>query len=373
MSAIRVLKGGLVFDGTDILDDHAVVIGPDHVVGVIPARDAPHGEVVFLNGDILCPPFVDLQVNGGGGVLFNDAPTEAGLATIAAAHRAAGTQTILPTLITDTPEVTRAAIEAVATTAVAGIAGLHLEGPHLSPDKAGAHDRGLIRPMGPDDLDMYLDAARRVPRLLITLAPEAVAPQDIATLARAGVTVSLGHSAADYSAAMAAFDAGASMATHLFNAMGPVHHRDPGLPGAALSRADVTVGVIADGLHVHPAMLGAARRAKIGADTLFLVTDAMAPFGTGATTFSLMGRSVRVHGPRLTLEDGTLAGANADMLGAIRVLVEDAATPLRHALTMATRAPALAADLPAPAGQIAGGGPLPLRLARDLSALKALA
>ena len=370
---MRVFTGGHIFDGTALREGLALVADHDRTLRIVPEGEPSEGEVIPLEGDILCPAFVDLQVNGGGGVLFNDAPTQSGLATIARAHRQAGTGTILPTLITDTPQKVRAAIDAVATTEVPGIAGLHLEGPHLAPAKAGAHDPALIRPIEPEDMSLYLDAARRLPRLLITLAPEAATPNDIATLAKAGVTVSLGHSAPTYEDALAAFNAGATMSTHLFNAMGPMNHRDPGLAGATLEAGSrVSVGVIADGLHVHPAMIGLTFRAKKGPRTLFIVSDAMAPFGTEVTTFQLNGRAVTVDGRRLSLADGTLAGANTDMLSALRLAVNKAGIPLVAALRMVTRAPALAARLPAPVGQLVAGGPLPLRIANDLSALRPL-
>lgn len=373
MNGVRmVLTGGRVFDGKALCDGLCVVVEGACIADILPADAAPAGEICPLDGDILCPMFVDLQVNGGGGVLLNDAPNEAGLAAIASAHRAAGTGTLLPTLITDTPQVTRAAIDAVAQTQVPGIVGLHLEGPHIAPAKAGAHDPALIRPLGDADLALYLDAARRLPRLVITLAPEAATPEAVTTLTKAGVIVSLGHSAADFDTADAYFAAGATMATHLFNAMGPLHHRDPGLAGAALATPGVAAGLIGDGQHVHPAMVGAAVRAKSGASGLFLVTDAMAPFGTDMAAFELNGRTVAVDGARLTLADGTLAGANTDMLGLIRCCVADAGVPLDTALAMATSAAADAARLARPAGHLSKGGPTPLRLAGDLSALKPL-
>ena len=366
-----VFENGRVFNGTALRDGLSVAVDGDKVVGIGPSEDF-ESERIDVGGDILCPKFVDLQVNGGGGVLFNDDPSEQGLARIAEAHRRAGTGAFLPTLITDTPEVTRRAIQAVANTKVPGVAGIHLEGPHLAKDKAGAHDPTLIRPLTSDDIALYLDAARHLRRLLITLAPETVPPDDIGVLANAGIVVSLGHSAAGLDTARAAFDAGATMATHLFNAMPPLHHREPGLVGAVLDSSGVAAGLIADGLHVHPAVLGAAFRAKVHHRNLFVVTDAMAPFGTDLATFELKERTVSVDGPRLALEDGTLAGANTDMLGALRILVGKAGIPLVMALRMLTRAPAIAARLPSPIGQLKPGSPPPLRIAGDLSSLKPL-
>lgn len=366
-----ILKGGRVFDGHTMHKGWAVCLAGDRIKHLGPEGTMPTGtHEIDLAGDILCPMFVDLQVNGGGGAMLNDAPTEDGLAAIAQAHRSAGTGFFLPTLITDSPDVTDAAVEAVASTSVAGVAGLHLEGPHIAAAKKGAHPAEHIRPLDDKGVEKLITSARRLPRLVVTLAPEAAPLGAITALANKGVVVSIGHSAATYEAAMAAFGSGATMATHLFNAMGPIHHRDPGLAGAALACPDVSAGLIADGVHVHPALLGQAIRGKAGSERMFLVTDAMAPFGTDDTTFTLSGRTVLRDGIRLSLADGTLAGANASLLEGIRLLVGEAQIPLETALGMATGAPARAARLPQPAGTLAIGGQAPLRIAGDLSAIR---
>ena len=333
---------GRVFDGERLLENCQLTtqgrviaaMGPD-----LPRR----GEVVDLGGDILAPGYVDLQVNGGGGVLLNDAPSVETLRRIAGAHRALGTRALLPTLITDRPEVTRAAI-AAAVQAVAegvpGIAGLHLEGPHLSLARKGAHDPALIRAMTDDDLALLLDAARALPVLNVTVAPENVTEAQVAALAQAGVLVSLGHSDCDFETACRYVDAGARGVTHLFNAMSGLGHRAPGLVGAALARGEVHAGLIADGVHVHPAAMGAAWRAKRGPGRIFLVSDAMAVAGTDLDRFTLNGREITRRDGVLTLEDGTLAGADLDLTRAVRVLHEQAGVPLAEALRAATRTPA---------------------------------
>ena len=282
----------------------------------------------------------------------------AGIAAICAAHARLGTLGLLPTLITDTPEVTRAAVEAgvaAAAEGVPGFLGLHLEGPHLDPRRKGAHDPRLIRPMAEADLALLVDAARRLPALMVTVAPESATPQQIAALAGAGAIVSLGHSDAGCEAATAAFAAGARVVTHLFNAMSQLGNREPGLVGAALDAEAVAAGLIADGIHVAPQSLRAALAAKRGEDAIFLVTDAMAVAGTGLDGFELNGRRIVRRDGRLTLEDGTLAGADIDFPGAIRVLVREG-VPLGRALRMATVAPARVLgrdDL----GRLAAGGP----------------
>jgi len=335
---------GAVFDGTTMHPGAALLVGGGRVAGIAAVSEIPADhDVITLGKGILAPGFVDLQVNGGGGVMLNDAPTADTLASIAAAHARLGTTALLPTLITDTPGQTRAAIEAAVSAIAAGvpgIAGLHLEGPHLSVARKGAHDAALIRAMRQDDLDLLLAAAGRLPSLLVTVAPETVTPDQIAALSGAGIVVSLGHSDADYDTCVDAAKAGATCVTHLFNAMSQMGNRQPGLVGAALDLGGLNAGLIADGIHVHAASMGAALRAKQGPGQVFLVTDAMATAGSDITGFSLNGRRIERRDGRLTLADGTLAGADLDMAGAIRVLVREVGVPLQTALRMATSAPA---------------------------------
>ena len=342
---LAVFEGAAIFDGDRLHATSALVVEDGRVVGIVPTDEAPRGERVLLAGGTLAPGFIDLQVNGGGGILLNDAPTLEGIRTICAAHARLGTLGLLPTLITDTAQVTGAAIEAglaAARDRVPGFLGLHLEGPHLDPRRKGAHDPDLIRPMTADDLARLCDAARRLPALLVTVAPEAADPQQIAALAAAGAIVSLGHSDASAAAAAASFAAGARLVTHLFNAMSQLGSREPGLVGAALDAAGVRAGLIADGVHVAPLTMRVALAAKAGADPVFLVTDAMAVAGTDATSFELNGRTIHRRDGRLTLADGTLAGADIDMPGALRVLTRDVGLTLPQALRLATLAPALA-------------------------------
>lgn len=355
---------GILYIGADVFDGAktgpgGLLVEDGRVAALLrPGEPAPGAKVVDLGGGLVAPGFVDLQVNGGGGVMFNDAPDVATLRRMAEAHGRLGSVTILPTLITDRPGATRAAVAAVARAVeegVPGIAGLHLEGPHLSHARKGAHDPALIRPMDGDDLRFLLDAVRRVPRLLLTIAPESVDNQQIYTLSEGGVVVSLGHTDAGFEACRAAIAAGARVATHLFNAMSPLGTREPGLVGAALASGAVSAGVIADGIHVHPATLRTALSAKTGPGGLFLVTDAMAPAGTDIRSFRLNGREIRRENGRLTLTDGTLAGADLDMAGALRVITRDAGLALDRALAMATSVPAHVAGLADRSGTLAPG------------------
>lgn len=357
MTRPTVWIGGPIFDGVRLRDGCALVAVAGIVRAIVPERDRPgDAEVRDLGGAVLCPGFVDLQVNGGGGVMLGDDPTAAGLSRIAAAHRGTGTTAILPTLITDTPDVTRAAIAAVRACRDPAIAGLHLEGPHIAASRKGAHDPSLIRPMAPADLELLTEAARTLPALLVTLAPEAVRPDQVRALASAGAVVSIGHSDAGAAEIRALVDAGARSVTHLFNAMSQMGPREPGLAGAALSDGRLSAGLIADGIHVHPDMIGLAMRAKRGDGAIYLVSDAMAVAGTAQGGFKLGGRPIVRAGGALRLRDGTLAGADLSLADAVRYLVREIGVPPGRALAMATSIPAAVAGLRPHAGHLRPGG-----------------
>lgn len=344
MSATCTYTGGPIFDGQTVLEDHVAMFTDNRLSRLVRRSEiADPGEIIDLGGDILAPGYVDLQVNGGDGLMLNDAPTVATLERMAAAHRRLGTLRFLPTLITDTPGITSSAIAATIQAihaGVHGIAGLHLEGPHLSRARKGAHDGGLIRTMTDTDLAELIDAKAQLPVLKVTIAPESVAPEQVRALASAGILVALGHTEADYETCLTYMDAGASLVTHLFNAMSQLGHRAPGCVGAALTRGDISCGLIADGVHVHPAAMRAAFSAKQGPGGIYLVSDAMAVAGTDQLTFKLGGRAITRRDGCLTLADGTLAGADLDLTTAIRVCVEEVGLPLAQALRAATSVPA---------------------------------
>lgn len=282
---------------------------------------------------LILPMPIDLQVNGGGGLMVNDTQSPADLHAIARAHRALGTGAILPTLISDTAETTRRILQLAIETD--GALGLHLEGPHLQ--IAGAHDPTVLRPLTEADLTLYANAAQRLPQLMLTLAPEMASPDQINRLARAGVIVALGHSDCSYEMAQAAIAAGARMVTHLFNAMSGLHHRMPGLVGAALD-SDIAFGIIADGHHVHNAALRLAHR--LGRNRMIPVSDAMALTGSDAASFTFQNRVIQAEATRLTLPDGTLAGARASLIDGLRHLAHVTGTPLGEMLLLGSTHPA---------------------------------
>ncbi|MDE3027116.1 MAG: N-acetylglucosamine-6-phosphate deacetylase [Paracoccaceae bacterium] len=335
-----ILSGAAIFDGTTLRSGHALVIEGGRIVAILPEGAVPEGARIILPGGTLAPGFIDLQVNGGGGLMVDGSTDVAALRAICAAHIGLGATGILPTLITDTPEATASVIAAgIAATAaqVPGFLGLHLEGPHLDPRRKGAHDPALIRRMEPADLARLCDAARALPALIVTVSPASVTPEQIATLTAAGAIVSIGHSEATEAEARGAFLAGARCVTHLFNAMSQLGNREPGLVGATLDSA-VAAGLIADGLHVAPSTLRVALTARPGG--LFLVSDAMAVAGTDLTEFTLGNRRILRKDGRLVLEDGTLAGADLSLPRAVQVLIQSVGAAPERALAMASTIPA---------------------------------
>ncbi len=338
------------YSGADIFDGHkshagaSLLIRDGCVEGVLPAADLPLGcRHVAFEGGLIIPGLVDLQVNGGGGVMLNNAPGVDTIRIICDAHARRGTTALLPTLITDTPDVTRAAMDAAREAHaqnVPGMIGLHLEGPHLARSRKGAHSAELIRPMEEQDCRMLEELAAGLPGLLVTVAPESVTPEQTARLTKAGVSVSLGHSDCTCSEAMKLSDSGASCVTHLFNAMSQLTGREPGLVGAALNAGSLSAGLIADGYHVDPAAVRIAMQAKKRPGRIFLVSDAMAVTGTDLSEFFLNGRRILRRKGRLTLEDGTLAGADLDLFTAVLFMQRTMGLEFEEAVRMATVFPA---------------------------------
>ena len=337
----RAILADRVFDGRSWHHHAAVLIEQGRIRGLAAWGDVPPDwpQQRLPANSILAPGFIDLQVNGGGGVLLNDAPTPKAMRAIAQAHRRFGTTACLPTLITDTREQTQAAI-AAAREAVGhdGVLGLHLEGPFISPARPGVHRPDRIAQATMDDLD-WLAELGSAGASLITLAPECVPKSFIRQLADAGVRISVGHSEASAGALLRALDEGLTGVTHLFNAMPPLAGRAPGIVGTTLAEPRLIAGLIVDGIHVDPISVRAAFAAK-GADGIALVTDAMPSVGASVDHFDLMGRTIRLQDGRLTAEDGTLAGAHLDMASAVRNAVDLAGIPLEDALRAASFTPA---------------------------------
>lgn len=339
---VRISNGRI--EAIDFGDPHNTTLGD-------PAAPA----TIRLPADvILAPGLVDVQVNGGGGVLLNDQPTEAGVRCIVEAHRRAGTTGCLPTLITDRTEV----IEQLAKIAqgcpkIPGVLGFHLEGPALNRSRKGIHPASEIRVPNSRDL-AAIKSFGRCGRSLVTLAPECVPPAMIDELIGAGLRIAAGHSEATAAETTRAADRGVSGVTHLFNAMSQLGAREPGLVGASLVDDRLFAGIICDGIHVDRNSLRIALRCK-GRDRLMLVTDAMPLVGTNDSQFLLQGRPITLRENRLTGSDGTLAGAHLTMIEAVRNAVALLDVPLADALIMASRTPATFLGLESELGRIAPG------------------
>ncbi|WP_411819659.1 N-acetylglucosamine-6-phosphate deacetylase [Hyphococcus formosus] len=339
-------------------EGHAVLVDGARIADIVPLGSVPaDAEKISLDGGILAPGFIDLQVNGGGGVLLNDAPTVQSIATIANAHRTFGTTGMLPTLISDTSEMIAQAIAAV-DEAIAlktpGILGIHIEGPVLNREKKGVHDQQKFRGLDSDFIDLL--SSLKNGKTLVTLAPEQVAPGQIAELVKRGVIVWAGHTNADYDTVMAAIDEGLSGFTHLYNAMSPLTSRAPGAVGAAFDSDQTWAGIIADGFHVHDASLRAAIKCK-GISKTVLVTDAMPSVGApdGFDGFDLFGQWVDATGPRLTIEAGNLAGSSLDMMSAVQHAHNHLGVTQAQAISMASLSPAQALGIENDLGEIAAG------------------
>ena len=345
-----------VFDGYGWQTEAAVLIRDGRIAGLGTWGEVPADwpKTRLPAGAVLAPGFIDLQVNGGGGVLLNDQPTADGMRAIARAHRRFGTTACLPTLITDTREKMRAAIAAARSVAGRdGVLGLHLEGPFISPKRPGIHRPDRIAQPGAGDLEELCELGG-AGRSLVTLAPECVPAGFVRTLASSGARISIGHSEASAAVVTQAVADGATGVTHLFNAMPPLSAREPGIVGAALAERRLTAGLIVDGIHVDPVSVRTAFMAK-GADRIALVTVAMPTVGTSLVRFELMGRTIRLAAGRLTSEEGTLAGAHLDMASAVRNAVRLAQLPLEDALRAASLTPARCLGLDNERGALVSG------------------
>jgi N-acetylglucosamine-6-phosphate deacetylase len=351
-----LINGRIVAHG-GILTAHAVVIQDGWIADIVTDEDASlKGLAVHdLKGALLLPGFIDTQVNGGGGVLFNDDPSALTIRRIAAAHRKFGTTGFLPTLISDDLAKLKRAIDAVGAAVeedVPGVLGIHIEGPFLSPARKGVHDAAKFRTL--DEAAFALLTSLKTAKTLVTLAPEMTTPDMIARLAGAGVIVAAGHTNASYDTMREALAYGVTGFTHLFNAMSPLTGREPGVVGAALSDARSYCGVIVDGRHVHPDVLKLALKCKPH-DRFMLVTDALANVGTGLTTFKLQGATITIKDGVCMDENGTLAGSAMDMSRAVRNAIDLLGLDLHEAVTMASRAPASFLGVGDRYGEIAKG------------------
>ena len=351
------LVNGRILAGAAIVTGQSVLLADGRIEAIVQAADPRCRDAasVDLAGHILLPGFIDVQVNGGGGVLFNDDPSPETIRAIGAAHRQYGTTGFLPTLISDDLDTIAQAIGAVQSSLDAqrpGALGIHIEGPFLNWARRGVHDPKHLRRL--DNGVISLLCSLRGGRTVLTLAPEMTTTDMIAQLAASGILISAGHSDASYEQTAAAIAHGVRGFTHLFNAMAPLAPREPGIVGAALYDANTWCGIIVDGHHVDPVMLKLALRCKPH-DRFMLVTDAMPPVGSPATSFILQGRTIHVVDGVCRDDNGTLAGTGLDMATAVRNAVHLLDLSIAEAARMASEYPAAFLGLDHELGRIAPG------------------
>ncbi|MGE4610376.1 MAG: N-acetylglucosamine-6-phosphate deacetylase [Paracoccaceae bacterium] len=345
-----------VFDGHRLLSDTAIGINGNEIAAIVPASDLPESASVQRINKIVSPGFFDIQINGGGDVLFNTSPNREGLSRIAAAHAATGTLHWLPTAITDSPDVLSAACDAVQQSiGQFGIAGIHIEGPHIAVERKGAHKNHWIRPFDEHTLSCVTRLRENDIPVLITIAPEAMAPGQVANLVKMGAVVSIGHTNATSAQTKQTLDEGAQLFTHLFNAMSQIENREPNVVGTAINSSQYC-SIIVDGLHVDLDIVGLATRARPVDDRMIIVTDAMPTVG-GSEEFVLYGNKIHLEDGRLINDEGSLAGAHTTVPEEIRNYVQKVGIPLEDVLKMATSNPATLMKLNNTIGGLKAGIP----------------
>ncbi len=350
----RIFHNGHVLTERGFERDACVVVEDGFIVAVLHG-DPPSGDLIDLDGGYLVPGFIDAQVNGGGGVLFNNDTSVDAINAIGRAHRRFGTTGFLPTLISDDAAVMQRAITATRDAieqGVPGVLGIHLEGPYLAPARKGTHDDAKFRVPDADEIAMATSLDNGIS--LLTLAPERVPTESIRAIVQRGGIVTAGHTAGSYDEIRAGIDAGISGFTHLYNAMTPLQGREPGAVGAALEDDACWCGVIVDGVHVHPASLRVALKAK-PRGRVFLVTDAMPMVGGDDPSFDLYGETITAIDGVVRNAAGALAGSALDMASAVRNSVHLLGLPLDEACRMAAQYPAEFLGIGGSHGRIAAG------------------
>jgi len=351
----KAIVGAQIFDGEKLLDGMAIVIDDAQIMAVVTADQLTESaDLIQLEGGIIAPGFIDLQVNGGGGVLLNNDPSTEGLSRILEGHRATGTTAMLPTLISDTAELHKQAIAAIRVSSPQhpGLLGVHIEGPFFSLERRGAHQEGYIREPSEQDIDWLCSLSDL--NVLVTLAPERCQAGQIKRLSEAGIHVCAGHTNASSEQIQSALDEGLQGFTHLYNAMRPLQGRDPGVVGAALNNPDSYCGIIVDGHHVHPSAVQLAYKCK-PQGKLYLVTDAMATVGSSDKSFEIYGETVHEENGRLVNAEGRLAGSAIGMIDAVKLSHQLVGLPLTECLRMASLYPAQFIEQDNQLGRISSG------------------
>jgi len=351
-----VLRNAKIFDGESFVQGQCVKIHGGRIEAVLSEDDVPNGiPVEDLNGQLLVPGFVDVQVNGGGGVMFNDEQSVTALATIAAGHRKFGTTTLMPTLITDTFDVmanAATAIKQAIAEGTLGIRGVHFEGPYFSMARRGVHAEELVRSVDEGALELFTQEG--LGAVVVTLAPEVVPAEFISSMNKAGIRVCAGHTSATFDQASAGFEAGISGVTHIYNAMPPMMNREPGVIGAAYANQEIYCGLIVDGHHLHHSVAKSVLQSKT-TQKIMLVTDAMATVGSDKSSFNLYGTEIFSVNGRLATAEGQLAGSDLNMMDAVRLTRDELGVDFGEAIRMASLYPAMYLGLDEAIGRVKAG------------------
>ncbi|KZK94324.1 MULTISPECIES: N-acetylglucosamine-6-phosphate deacetylase [unclassified Pseudovibrio] len=328
-----------LFDGQNLLSDTAIHLVNGKCVGLSSADQLPADATVKKLSGLITPGFFDIQINGGGGVLYNTSPSPEGLAAIAAAHRQFGTTALLPTVITDAPNVLEDAVEAMKDAyGTHGIKGIHIEGPHISVERKGTHEASWVRPLNERSLQLVRDLRDRDIPVLMTVAPEGVAKGDVARLVEMGAVVSIGHTDAGAAQIKPILEEGANLFTHLFNGMSQMVNREPGAVGTGIN-STAYCSLIVDGHHVADDMLRLAIRARPVKDHMIIISDAMPTVG-GPENFNLYGHQVYLEDGKLINKAGSLAGAHVTMLESVARMITELQFPAEEVLRMSLSNPA---------------------------------
>ncbi|KZL25564.1 N-acetylglucosamine-6-phosphate deacetylase [Pseudovibrio sp. WM33] len=328
-----------LFDGQNLLTDTAIHLVDGKCAGLSSADQLPVDAIVKKLSGLITPGFFDIQINGGGGVLYNTSPSPEGLAAIAAAHRQFGTTALLPTVITDAPNVLEDAVEAMKDAyGTHGIKGIHIEGPHISVERKGTHEASWVRPLNERSLQLVRDLRDRDIPVLMTLAPEGVAKGGVARLVEMGAVVSIGHTDAGAAQIKPVLEEGANLFTHLFNGMSQMVNREPGAVGTGIN-STAYCSLIVDGHHVADDMLRLAIRARPVKDHMIIISDAMPTVG-GPENFNLYGHQVYLEDGKLINKAGSLAGAHVTMLESVARMITELQFPAEEVLRMSLSNPA---------------------------------
>ncbi|KZK91275.1 N-acetylglucosamine-6-phosphate deacetylase [Pseudovibrio sp. Ad46] len=328
-----------LFDGQNLLTDTAIHLVDGKCAGLSSADQLPVDVTVKKLSGLITPGFFDIQINGGGGVLYNTSPSPEGLAAIAAAHRQFGTTALLPTVITDAPNVLEDAVEAMKDAyGTHGIKGIHIEGPHISVERKGTHEASWVRPLNERSLQLVRDLRDRDIPVLMTVAPEGVAKGDVARLVEMGAVVSIGHTDAGAAQIKPVLKEGANLFTHLFNGMSQMVNREPGAVGTGIN-STAYCSLIVDGHHVADDMLRLAIRARPVKDHMIIISDAMPTVG-GPENFNLYGHQVYLEDGKLINKAGSLAGAHVTMLESVARMITELQFPAEEVLRMSLSNPA---------------------------------